>query len=537
MDAYDSSDTVRLSPTQSAISDALPSLPLALANGVLDQLVDVGVESVGDLRFVTEDDLSMLKPIQRRRLIDAWSTAGEDTAPENVLSEGEETVDLDTSTLSTESTPDIHTQPSRDQCAGNWADTFEVHWSKMSKNLNNCLKKKKRPAPRERREMIRVICDDIFKLDESPGRKNLVTVAKKVVSAYPASFRDDIGGEVIGDGTASILKQLENRVNNLKRDESYLPVPSVSSSMTSTSDEEVTEPKTKRIKKRDSYGCINWQPGGFPEGETEATQKEKILALKEMYAAGEKDWDEDLITSHMQSVYFSIRTLINSKSVTIEGLLEEYPFLSEKLGMFLHFKELVGIDLLPTLEHSLETKGRRILRYFRKCPTKSITMKDTLKNIETMKLEAQDNSAELPGLICLLASYFGEDASSFLHLSQETNTVEEVADEIGSPSPCIVVFGPTLLAGRHFGIVVDKVPVNNHKINDFAISLGMLFASFYAFNIEYPAKGAVTMEFIQRCFVGLNPNTSAKSKLKSAVHPKVVTLLGQMKDFESEWDL
>lgn len=77
MDAYDSSDTVRLSPIQSAISDALPSLPLALANGVLDQLVDVGVESVGDLRFVTEDDLSMLKPIQRRRLIDAWSTAGE----------------------------------------------------------------------------------------------------------------------------------------------------------------------------------------------------------------------------------------------------------------------------------------------------------------------------------------------------------------------------------------------------------------------------------------------------------------------------
>ncbi|PIK56613.1 hypothetical protein BSL78_06469 [Apostichopus japonicus] len=89
--------------------------------------------------------------------------------------------------------------------------------------------------------------------------------------------------------------------------------------------------------------------------------------------------------------------------------------------------------------------------------------------------------------------------------------------------------GTKLLAGRKYMIAVDKVVVN-HLIADFQSALAYLFATYYVLNIQYPADSCVTLEFIQRCFVGINPPTSGKSRKSSAINPKVLSLLGHIKD-------
>ncbi|KAJ8263740.1 hypothetical protein GJAV_G00140760 [Gymnothorax javanicus] len=39
-----------------------------------------------------------------------------------------------------------------------------------------------------------------------------------------------------------------------------------------------------------------------------------------------------------------------------------------------------------------------------------------------------------------------------------------------------------------------------------------VFASYYVFSLEYPVYGSCTMEFLQRCFLGINPERGSKSK-------------------------
>ncbi|XP_071855016.1 uncharacterized protein [Apostichopus japonicus] len=521
-----SDDTVLLGPIESAVSDVFPLLPTYKIKEVLELLIRAGVESVADLKYVTEEDLQNLKPIQRRKLLKAWSTRVEDTTPSELnhqLELGMEDFQLVGSVASSESSSSSPGTPT--SLKKHWVETFTVQWNKMPKNLSDSLKKCTRPSPRDRREMIRIICDDIMKKNRNPGRKNLAIISKTIVDSYPASFRDDIGGEVIGDGFESVLKQMENRINNLRRTETYLPG---TSSLTSTSDDESSEQKPKRAKKRDSYGCQNWQPKGLPEREDETSQKRRTLELKEMYENEDK-WDEDIIQMNMKLLYFTIRTMINTNSITLIGIIEEYPFLLESIGMMSHFHELVGIELMPTLSKSLDTKGQSVMHYLRKVATKKPALKDVFDAIEVARAETNDLTPEMPGLIWLLTCYFGEKVDTLLYLSKETSSDQEAVSGLNSPSPCSVVSGTTLLAGRKYMIAVDKVVVN-HLIADFQSALAYLFATYYVLNIQYPADSCVTLEFIQRCFVGINPPTSGKSRKSSAINPKVLSLLGHIKD-------
>ncbi|KAK7123259.1 hypothetical protein R3I94_011269 [Phoxinus phoxinus] len=44
----------------------------------------------------------------------------------------------------------------------------------------------------------------------------------------------------------------------------------------------------------------------------------------------------------------------------------------------------------------------------------------------------------------------------------------------------------------------------------FLHGVAAFFSSYYVFNLEYPAAGSSTLEFIQRCFLGINPERGLK---------------------------
>lgn len=93
-----------------------------------------------------------------------------------------------------------------------------VPWSKMPPMLTQALDAEERPDPRLRREMVRIIVDDLNKPGlKLPRTKELGRIAQAIVNKYPKSFADNIGGMVVGSGYESLLKQLVNKVDNATR--------------------------------------------------------------------------------------------------------------------------------------------------------------------------------------------------------------------------------------------------------------------------------------------------------------------------------
>ncbi|MEQ2238625.1 hypothetical protein ILYODFUR_035064 [Ilyodon furcidens] len=62
----------------------------------------------------------------------------------------------------------------------------------------------------------------------------------------------------------------------------------------------------------------------------------------------------------------------------------------------------------------------------------------------------------------------------------------------------------------------------------FLAGLGALFATFFVFNLEYPEEATCTLEFIQRWFLGLNPERGTKAA-KGKVTSKTTGRLVQKK--------
>lgn len=79
------------------------------------------------------------------------------------------------------------------------------------------LERQKRPSPRLRREMVRIVVAAMMKVCACPSKKNLTEVAKRMVAKYPKSLQDVIEESVIGPGYYSLVKQFQVRVENARR--------------------------------------------------------------------------------------------------------------------------------------------------------------------------------------------------------------------------------------------------------------------------------------------------------------------------------
>ena len=100
-----------------------------------------------------------------------------------------------------------------------WIKTFEIPWNQLPTELQANVREKKRPLPKLRLKMIRVICKAISKISKHPGRNNLRIIAEAIVNKYPDSFKDTLSGSSLGSRFASIFNQLESRIENQNRNE------------------------------------------------------------------------------------------------------------------------------------------------------------------------------------------------------------------------------------------------------------------------------------------------------------------------------
>ncbi|KAG9264491.1 hypothetical protein AMEX_G84 [Astyanax mexicanus] len=92
------------------------------------------------------------------------------------------------------------------------------------------------------------------------------------------------------------------------------------------------------------------------------------------------------------------------------------------------------------------------------------------------------------------------------------------------------------LTGAQWMLSIEgQVVVPPHP--NFVAGIAALFASYYNFNLLYQEQASCTLEFIQRCFIGINPTIGKKggkvsAKKSNTVNPHVCTLLKCLMDFE-----
>ncbi|KAF6736314.1 hypothetical protein FQA47_007720 [Oryzias melastigma] len=523
-----------LKDTRDAIAGVLPDLPDEVVKSVEETLKALGATTSDDLKYIKENDLlPVLKPIQARRLVAAWTqnassistpTTGHSSpvrllsSPSTSSSPGSSTITSSPSGLQTSLIPD-------------WVERFEIPWERFPEELMQNLERQKRPSARQRREMVRIVVSEMMKLCRNPTKQNTTEIVKRMVTKYPKSFQDVIDGDVIGPGYHSLVKQLQSRVENVKRPDTPKVVKRKAASDHDDDTDEI--PAEQKASVQDTYGCVSWEPKYLPLSETVESQLEKKEEMKKLFK--KMNYRIDLVKELVKCTYYTQRKDIN-KGASIQKLCEEWPFLFNEVGMAEHFHELTGVNLIETFLANVDKKGARLLKFLRYVDAqKRKQVLDALLKLQTEKGQSNRCSQEVNEMLLLLLAHFGEKEQLLFRCVEMTSQAEDVEMDDVPPTPFIIVCGSSCFSAETFMLSIDKNIVND-KISSFTSAICLMFGSYFCFNIHYPVELRSTLEFLQRCFFSINPErgTKVESKKKKVlpVNPRVLSLITDIADHE-----
>lgn len=311
-----------------------------------------------------------------------------------------------------------------------------IPWDKFPEELMQSLERGKRPSPRMRREMVRIVVCEMMRKSSCISKSNSTNVAKKMMAKYPKSLQDIIEGDVIGPGYHSLVKQLQNRIENVKRS----TTPKIRKRKHRTDESDTDEvPPEQRAAIQDTYGCISWDLKFLPLGETPESQQEKKEKLKMM--SQKTDANPEEVLRLMKSTFYTQRKEVN-QGKNIKYLLEEWPLWFDGLGMAVHFKELTGIELNETFTRNVDLKGERLLNYMNTvCVNKNKKFLQALTKLKVMRGELSGCSEDVKEMVLLLLSYFDEKEDVMFCYVEDTSLAGEVQMDQVHLTPTIVVCG------------------------------------------------------------------------------------------------
>ncbi|KAJ8013127.1 hypothetical protein DPEC_G00050070 [Dallia pectoralis] len=438
-------DESEQSIVSSAIAKLLKDLSSSVLQSVVDTLNSLGVTSPEDFQYVNESDLlPVLRPIQARKLVSAWSKIK--TSADSLSSSSE------SSSASCSSSPSSGTSS---RVVSDWADSFKIPWQKLPEELTQCLERKKRPSPRFRRDMVRIVVSEMMK--------------------------DVIEGDIIGSGYDSLVKQIQNRVENVKRPN----VPKIGKRIRTEDSDTEEIPVEKRAVVQDTYGCVNWNVQFMPLNETNESQLDKQERMKIMSKTTNVDPEE--VSNLMKATFYSQRKEINN-GASVPHLCENWPFLLQEIGMCVHFKQLTGIDLKEMFLKSLDKKGQRLLNFLKSVGSEKTTkVMQAAAKLEVMRRQTEGCSEDLKDVVLLLLAYFEEKEEVMVHYVEESCLVKDVEVDKLPATPCIIVCGSSCYGSKTFMLSIDQKITTRH-ISTFISAVCMMFGSYYCFNIHYPLE-------------------------------------------------
>ena len=309
----------------------LPKLSEIEICNVVDTLQSLGVESWADLKHLEPNDFAgSLKLVQAKKLINSW------------------VLDTDEASSSLSSTvPVSHASTSLESCSSleEWDYNFVVPWDSFPKSLRSACEQEERPLHRDRLEMVRILVDKVKEVAQAPQKRNWERIANKIVSKYPASFKDEVGGLTLGNGRQSLTSQLMFRFGNI-----------------------TTLPKNPHLKRKRQHeastNADNFQSG--EESNDNVIHDHELVAIqsqpKSMYFL--KDCDENEVDKLMEQSFLLQRKHIKEKMLICD-IKNEWPFLLQEKYMFGHFATLMCLKSDESVRErfcsNLEIYGIKIL--------------------------------------------------------------------------------------------------------------------------------------------------------------------------------
>lgn len=284
-----------------------------------------------------------------------------------------------------------------------WPENFQIPWTQMPNDLKIAVLREKRPVPRDRREMIRLIVDQMRAVEANPTRADCICIAKKIIQKHPKSFADVLqDGSKIGSGYSSLVNQLKTRVEHLNRDSMKSPRRAGKQPTTSTSSSTTKRPS-------DQYGCVQWQPA-CPTGQSEESLREKQKELLELHSReGPMGAERGVVQQLMKETYYLQRQAINAHPPpTIAQLKGDWPYLFVQKQLYLHFNELTDIPILEKLEAAIQEKGKMILQFFRQKPSNS-DVRQVLS-----RFDGSGSTGLAPCVVLCLLAHFKEEREALL---------------------------------------------------------------------------------------------------------------------------
>ncbi|XP_076852565.1 uncharacterized protein LOC143509896 isoform X8 [Brachyhypopomus gauderio] len=201
---------------------------------------------------------------------------------------------------------------------------------------------------------------------------------------------------------------------------------------------------------------------------------------------------------------------------------------------------LTEINVLRALEISMAECGGPITEYF-KSKSKDANVKAVLSKTEDVE--------EPIRVVQLLMTHFQENTSGLIFHADTSATAADVERTLTLPaSPRLILLGTDQVI-QGWMISLEGHVICEGILPAFLTGLATLFAMYYVFNLQYQEEASCTLEFIQRRFVGINPERGSKTsrgkvvskrtgrlvnKKSFTVNPRVSTLLKNLMDFQ--WD-
>ncbi|KTG03484.1 hypothetical protein cypCar_00010926 [Cyprinus carpio] len=260
------------------ILKALPSNDENITQHLIDRILDSGLESTDDLKFVQQEDISDILPtIKLRKLLNAFKMETETVTLDLTIMQHTPSLSAGSSSppqcssnmLSVftdgESSSLEDNMPSTSHVKKSWFDTFQL----MPGEIQSAISTGKRPSPQARRQMVRVLADEIRKFEPTPTRAQCLSICKAIVRQYPQTFADQLhDGRIVGEGYSSLLAQIKTRIENLSRTASFRQHRSSGSGV--------------KRGPTDTYGCTRFQPD-LPLEETDSSVENKRQKLENIY--------------------------------------------------------------------------------------------------------------------------------------------------------------------------------------------------------------------------------------------------------------
>ncbi|KAJ1526425.1 hypothetical protein ONE63_009559 [Megalurothrips usitatus] len=321
-----------------------------------------------------------------------------------------------------------------------------------------------------------------------------------------------------------------------------------------------------------AYGCRRYILCQLPEGETEQSQEEKRLELLEIHSGTRrKNWDWEKILDLCEKTYGTLRKEINTVSKVIFELQkakdqgtnpripsdvdindchiakisERWPFIFSWRSTVQHFHQLTEFDIYSSIEDFLEEYGDDLIKFFLRQKKHEVDMKKINKCYEKFSNADNKKGLKLVTILFMLSEYFDEDSSKWLARVDEGITVDTFSEKYDltaiSSTPMVFAVGKVYTA-KKFYVAVDKAIETATRT--FYEAFLVSFAYYYICGINYPVEASLTMDFVQRGMIGINPKKGTKTQCRKGTRPttavssRLLTLFRkihfQLQDDESE---